>query len=145
MEEKVVKIGFFKKLWYSITKFEQYPLMAAEGFKRAIKYLIGLTALVSLFAMIGSVIEAKNIVNELSKYVQYNIPEFSYSDGKVSMEIEQPIIIENADTGFDRIIVDPNVETDEQKQQIKNANSIEGMTVFFLKDEIMLHRQLDLR
>ena len=34
--KKEVKINFFKKVWYSITKFEQYPTMAMEGLKRAI-------------------------------------------------------------------------------------------------------------
>jgi len=144
MEEKVVKIGFFKKLWYSITKFEQVPAMAAEGFKRALKYLIGLTAIVSVFAMIGSVLEMKNMITEFAKYVDDNIPEFSYSNGSISMETEQPIIIENAEyTGIDRIIVDPSAETDEQKEQSEAANTIEGMTVFFLKDEILLKAKVE--
>ena len=45
MEEKedekyrVVNINFFKKVWYSITKFEKYPEMATEGLGRALKYL----------------------------------------------------------------------------------------------------------
>ena len=30
-ENKTKNINFFKKLWYSITKFEKYPEMAAEG------------------------------------------------------------------------------------------------------------------
>ena len=42
MEEKeeVVNINFFKKVWYSITKFEKYPEMATEGFGKAVKYLM---------------------------------------------------------------------------------------------------------
>ena len=36
VKEEKVKTKFFKKVWYSITKFEQYPAMAAEGLKRAI-------------------------------------------------------------------------------------------------------------
>ena len=38
-EFRVVNIGFFKKIWLSITKFERYPEMAAEGVGRAISYL----------------------------------------------------------------------------------------------------------
>ena len=72
MEEKeeVVNIKFFKKIWYSITKFEQYPAMATEGLKRAIKYLIMITIIVSIFAMIGSLIETNKMVKELAKYIQ---------------------------------------------------------------------------
>ena len=49
--EKIEKISFFKKVWYSITKFEQYPNMAMEGLKRAIKYLAILTAILALWVI----------------------------------------------------------------------------------------------
>ena len=144
MEEKVEKKNFFKKIWYSITKFEQYPEMAAEGLKRALKYLIGITAIVSVFAMIGSVLETKNMVKEFSEYVDANIPEFSYSNGNLSMEIEQPIIREDVeDIGFDRIVIDPIAETDEQKKLTETVNTIEGMTLFFLKDEMLLKANIE--
>ena len=71
--EEIVKIGFFKKVWYSITQFEKYPLMATEGIKRAVKYLIMLTALVSIFILIGSLLELKNVENELAQYIYENI------------------------------------------------------------------------
>lgn len=80
-KEEVVKINFFKKVWYSITKFEQYPNMAMEGFKRAIKYLIMITAIVSVFVMIGSLIQVKNLIEGFAQYVDENIPEFSYANG----------------------------------------------------------------
>ena len=46
-EFKVVKIGFFKKVWLSITKFESYPEMATEGVGRAISYLFKLSKLLA--------------------------------------------------------------------------------------------------
>ena len=45
MEEKM---GFFKKVWYSIIKTEKYPDMAAEGVKKAGEYLIKIVAIVAL-------------------------------------------------------------------------------------------------
>ena len=30
-ELRIKQIGFFKKVWYSITKIEKYPEMAAQG------------------------------------------------------------------------------------------------------------------
>lgn len=140
MEEKeeVVNINFFKKIWYSITKFEQYPAMATEGLKRAIKYLIMLTAIVTIFILIGTLLQMKTLIGDFSKYVQENIPEFSYSDGNLSMEMTETIIIENIqyDT-IDKIVIDTLSETDEQKQQIENDN-LYGITMFLFKDEIML-------
>lgn len=138
-KEEVVNKNFFKKIWYSITKFEQYPAMAAEGFTRAIEYLIILTAFVTLCGVIGSVLQMNKLVGNLAKYIQENIPEFSYADGKVTMEIEEPITIENVEyDGIDRIVVNPLAETDEQKEQSENENLINGTTVFFFKDQIIL-------
>ena len=53
-ENKVKNINFFKKIWYSITKFEQYPAMAAEGIKTSKRYLLILITLVTVAAMVGS-------------------------------------------------------------------------------------------
>ena len=33
-EEEYKPIGFFKKIWYSVTKIEKYPAMAAEGVRK---------------------------------------------------------------------------------------------------------------
>ena len=146
MEEKeeVVNINFFKKVWYSITKFEQYPAMAAEGFQRAIKYLVTLTIIVTISAMIGSLLQMSKLVNSLAQYIEQNIPDFTVTDGSVSMDIEQPIIIENIQyEGIDKIIVNPLAETDEQKEQSEKDETIVGTTIFFFKDEIILKSKID--
>lgn len=143
-KKEVTKINFFKKVWYSITKFEQYPAMAAEGFKRALKYMITLTAIVTIFIMIGSILEMKSLVGELAQYVQDNIPEFSYSQGKISMETEEAMIIDNVNyTGIDRIVINTLVETDEEREKFENENSKIGTTVYFFNNEIVLRAQLE--
>ena len=137
MEEKeeVVNINFFKKVWYSITKFEQYPAMATEGVKRAIKYLVMLTAIVSIFVMIGSLLQMKTLISD----VQDSIPEFSYSEGNLSMETEEIMVIKDAQySGIDRVVIDTLSETDEQKEQVEKDNLINGITIFFFKNEIIL-------
>lgn len=144
MEEKVVKKGFFKKLWYSITKFEQYPAMAMEGFKRALKYLIILTALVTIFVTLGSIIQMKILVEDLAKYIDENIPEFSYVDGNLTMEMEDSLIIEGIqEVGIDKIVINTLIETDEQKQQLEKENLVNGTNVFLFKDEIVLQAQTE--
>lgn len=142
MKEKVKNINFFKKVKYSITKFEEYPLMAAEGLKRAIKYLITLTAIVTIFVMIGSLLQLRTLITDFSNYVQNNIPEFTYKDGNFNVQSEEQITIDDIGyTGIDRVIINTNLETDEQKNQIENENLIEGNTIFLFKNEIILKSQ----
>ncbi len=142
--EGVVNINFFKKVWYSITKFEQYPAMATEGLPRAIKYLLTLMVAVTIFVMIGSLMQMKQTIDSLSQYIEQNIPDFTVADGKVEMNIDQPIKIENVQySGIDKIIVNPLAETTEQKEQSENEETIVGVTIFFFKDEIILKSKID--
>ena len=140
MENKeVVKINFFKKVWYSITKFEQYPTMALEGLKRAIKYLVILTAIVTVFITLGTVIKMKMLVDDFAEYIQENIPEFSYIDGKLSLETEDTIILENFENlGMDKIVINTMIENEEQKEQLEKENLKNGMNVFLFQEEIVL-------
>lgn len=146
MEEKeeVVNINFFKKVWYSISKFEQYPAMATEGLWRAIKYLTTLTIIVTIFLMIGSLLKIKTLIGDFAQYVNDNIPEFSYSDGKLNIEAEESIILEEIEEiGINKIVINTLVETEEQKQELEENNLIDGITVFLLKDEIIFKTQIE--
>ena len=146
MEEKeeVVNINFFKKVWYSISKFEQYPAMATEGLWRAIKYLTTLTIIVTIFLMIGSLLKIKTLIGYFAQYVNDNIPEFSYSDGKLNIEAEESIILEEIEEiGINKIVINTLVETEEQKQELEENNLIDGITLFLFKDEIILKTKLE--
>ena len=139
-ENKELKnISFFKKVWYSITKFEKYPDMAIEGFSSAIKYLFILTAIITVFSTISSLIEMHKLVENLAKYIEDNIPEFTYQDGKVNMELSEDMVIDDVQyDGIDRIVLSPNTEEDVAKEQVITNNEIVGVTVLFFKDQIIL-------
>ena len=139
-ESKELKnIGFFKKLWYSITKFEKYPDMAIEGFSSAIKYLFIITAIITVFSTISSLIGMHKLVEDLAKYIEGNIPEFTYQDGKVNMELSENMVIDNIQyEGIDRVVLSPNTEEDGAKEQVKKDSEVIGVTVIFFKDQIIL-------
>ena len=139
-ESKELKnIGFFKKLWYSITKFEKYPDMAIEGFSSAIKYLFIITAIITVFSTISSLIGMHKLVEDLAKYIEENIPEFTYQDGKVNMELSEDMVIDNIQyEGIDRVVLSPNTEEDGAKEQVKKDSEVIGVTVIFFKDQIIL-------
>lgn len=142
--EEVVNVNFFKKMWYSITKFEQYPAMATEGLARATKYLIALTAIVTAFLTIGSMLEMNKMMGDLADYINQNIPEFSYAEEKLSMDIQEPIIIEEIQyEGIDKIAINTLIETEEEKEQFEKENSIVGTTVFLFDNQIVLQNKTE--
>lgn len=141
---KEQNINFFKKVWYSVTKFDRYPDMATEGIKSAIKYLLIMVAIVTVFLVINSTLQMYKTVDDLATYIENNIPEFSYSNGDITMEIEEPIIISEVQfEGIDRVIVDPFSSTPEEKTKMKEENNIDGTTVFLFKNQIILKTQLE--
>ena len=138
-ENKTKNINFFKKLWYSITKFEKYPEMAAEGIRSAIKYLIIISFIVSIFISIGSTIEMHKVIGELANYINNNIPDFTYADGKISAEMQEPMVItEVNDSTIDQIVIASNAETEEAKNTSKTEHEIIGNTIFFFKNQVVL-------
>jgi cation transport ATPase len=51
-EIKKPKMKFFKKIWYSIAKVSKYDEMIEQGPKKAIKYFLGLIAILSIILTI---------------------------------------------------------------------------------------------
>lgn len=65
LKEEYLKLNFFKKIWFSIVKFEKYPEMAALGIKQAIIYF---TKLILIF----SIVYASTFLYYISKNPKYN-------------------------------------------------------------------------
>lgn len=144
MEKKVEKISFLKKIWYSITKFEQYPNMAIEGLKSTIKYLVILTLIISSFMIICELYEMRKTISNLSNYIEENVPEFNYSNGMILMDTQETIVISKTENlGIDQIVINTSLETEDEKKQLQKENTKEGISVFFFKDQIILEAQID--
>lgn len=134
-QEKEMKKGFFKKIWYSIYKIEKYSELSAEGFGKAIKYLVILIIILSIASSSVSVYKTSKDIKEVSKYINESAPEFSYSDNILSVNSQEPIINENST--FGKIIIDTN--TEEQQQINKYINDSEEQNlVIVLKDKLIL-------
>lgn len=140
--EKEKNIGFFKKVWYSVAKFEKYPEMAAEGVKNAIIYLVILSCILSVFLAIGSIKNMYKMVQDIASYIEQNIPEFTYSDNQIQTAQEEQIVISDlGNSTINKIIIDPKAENDEQKTKIEEENKETGIVIYFYKNQVVLVQQ----
>ena len=137
-EEVNKKIGFFKKLWYSITKIEKYPEMAADGFGKAISYVIKLVIILSIVLCIWLVIEAYGVLKDGLNYLQNEFPEFSYKDGILTVESDEPIIIDGENSPVGKVIVDTKTDSQEQINQYENSIGEENGGIIILKDKVLI-------
>lgn len=81
-KEKFLKLNFFKKVWYSISKFEKYPEMAALGVKKAILYF---TELMIIF----SVLYTGTYVYYASNVAEFDEPNLTLSEKVVKLLVDE--------------------------------------------------------
>ena len=110
-----LKTGFFKKVWNSIVKIETYPAMAAQGFKKAIIYMIKIIVILAIVLSLGVIYQMNETINKGKDYLQNNFPEFSYQDGILTVEGEQPIIVSEDNDIIGKTIVDTNQNQEQEK------------------------------
>lgn len=81
-KEQYLKLNFFKKIWYSITKFEKYPELVALGVKKALIYF---TELIVIFCVIYT-----------GSYVYYvsNVATFEEENLSLSQKVIKTMIKE---------------------------------------------------
>lgn len=136
-EEKELKVGFFKKVWQSITKIEKYPDMAAEGVARAIIYMAKIVAILAIVLCIGMVFQTYQMIVEGVDYLQNEFPEFSYSEGVLKVEAqEQPMIYEETFVG--KTIIDTNVQDEQKINEYINLVQEAGSGIIVLQDKVIL-------
>ena len=130
--------GFFKKLWYSIVNIEKYPEMATEGVGRAISYLFKIVAILAVVLSIWMTYESYEAVRNGVEYLQNEFPTFSYQDGTLSVETEEPIVIEAEQSGVGKIVVDTKTDSEEQINQYLNEIGSNESGIVVLKQKVLV-------
>lgn len=129
-------MGFFKKVKYSIFNIEKYPEMAVEGLGKAVSYIAKLVVLLAIVLSVWTLYQTYQMINEGTNYLENEFPDFSYSDGMLSVDSEEAIIVENEQ--FGKIIVDTNTDSEETINQYLNQINEYGTGALVLKNRVVL-------
>ena len=96
IKEQFFKINFFQKIWYSISKFEKYPEMAALGVKKTMVYfteLMLITAILFTGIYVYNIDKSNNQENDISfsqKFVKIVTENVNIDEEKIEKDfIEQ--------------------------------------------------------
>lgn len=143
-EIKPKKLGFFKKVWYSITKFEKYVEMSLEGTGRALKYLLQITSIFVLIIAFIGIYSANISLNGFIKNVDKNIPDFKYAEGQITLgenEENKVYTLEDTNLNFGKLIIDLETEDEsvitEYENTIKNNGETSNIGFIVLKDKVI--------
>lgn len=136
--EEIIKTNFFKSLWYSISKIEKYPDMAAEGFKRALGYLVKIVMILTLVISAGMIYQTHILIQKGVNYLNNEFPEFTYKDGILSVASETELKINQEKFPIGEVIVDTNTEDEQKVNQYINEVTEEGEGIIVLKDKVII-------
>lgn len=141
--EKVVendkKINFWKKIYYSIFKLDEYENMINEGLKKSIKYFFSLVSVIAIVSSIFFTYETNKSIKEFVSYIDDNIPNFTVENNELNIEDGEATILDKNETENiiqGRIIINTNLSKEEAINEyidlIKEENCI-----IFLKDKVL--------
>ena len=134
--KEIKGMGFFKKVKYSIFNIEKYPEMATEGIGKAISYIAKLIVILAVVLSVWTLYQTYQMINEGTNYLENEFPDFSYSNGTLTVNSEDIITIENQQ--FGKIIVDTNTDSEETINQYLNLINEYGVGALVLKDRVVL-------
>lgn len=143
-EVKAKKIPFFKKVWYSITKFEKYVDMSLEGAGRAFKYLLQITSIFVLIIACIGLYSANINLNGFIKNIEDNIPDFKYAEGTLALGegVENKVYtLQDTNLNFGKVIIDLNTEDEnvitQYENTIKDDTETNNIGFIILKDKVI--------
>ena len=135
-KENEINTGFFKKVWYSITKIEKYPNMSAQGLGKALTYLVKIISIFAIIICLGSMYQTYNMIKEGVEYLQNSFPNFSYKDGILNVESDNKIVISAEDSYAGETIIDTKTEDQTVIDGYINEITNEGGGLVILKDRV---------
>lgn len=135
---KKTKIGFFQKVWNSITKIEKYPDMAAQGFGKAFTYICKIVAILAIVLCFGMMYQTYQIMQEGINYLQNEFPAFSYKEGVLDVDSPKRLTISEDDSYIGRVIIDTKTEEEQIINQYINEVTKSGSGMIVLKDKVIL-------
>ena len=136
--EKTKKHGFFRSVKDSIFSFDSYQDFALDDIKRGIGYFFKLLILFSIIvAIVFSALQVVVTIPEFKKFITSDLPNFSYSEGQLSIENNEVVTIDKlADNML--IIADTNELSDEKVEEYKEKINLYDVGILVVKDKMYL-------
>lgn len=136
--EKTKKQGFFKNVKNSIFNFDSYQEFAMQDMKKGIFYFLKLSILFSVvISIVFAALQVTVTVPTVKKIIEGDIPNFSYSNGTLDLQSEEPVTIDKI--ADDVLIIADTKELDDAKiNEYKDKINLYEIGVLILKDKIYL-------
>lgn len=142
--EKKKKIGYFKRFKMAIFELENYIEFLVERLGKAVGFCIKTILILSLIMAISNIVFIYIKFGSPAKYVDFMVPNFEYSDNKISIDEEDTntperkmvvSVIKKLDTTYREIFRGENFNKSDLLNYISNNERnvvlIAGCAIFF--------------
>lgn len=138
-KEEIKKEGFFKKVLKSIKDFDKYEDFVLEKPGESFKYLIKIVAIFCAIVCIAYTYNILNNMNKLYTGIKDKVPEFSYENGELKTETDEPTIIEEYGEMIGTIIVDTQMEQEDIPDKYSDSINKYGSGIIFTKENLIIY------
>ncbi len=135
---KITEMSFFKKVVSSIKDFERYPEMATQRVVATLKYLLKLIAIFTLIIVAVSTYKSVNVLNNTKNFIESKIPDFSFENNTLNIDLTEPIIEKNKDLIFGTVIIDVNSINEELLNEYKEKLNDTETGIILLNDKVIV-------
>ena len=133
---KEIRISFLKRLKMSIFDFDKYHIIASEGLKRGITYLIKLIMLFAAIISIAMIIRLSQLFDQGIQYFIDNSPNFHFENNQFVLESDNDYTIENHQYLNFKIVFTNSEEYSEDE-----IRSFDGLVIVFTKSHILIKEE----
>ena len=103
-------MGFFQKIFHSVAGFDKYRYFLRQRPGKAVVYLLLLSLILGALSLIPVVFDYNKTVSEFIVGFDESVPNFTFENGKLSVEGDMPIIFGE---GSSTLIIDTSGQADE--------------------------------
>lgn len=132
MEEKKEKISFFERIKIAVFKLEDYSKFLNEKTYVAIKYFFLISFIFSIVLAILGTYDIEKIINKGISYIENELPEFTYADGKLNFDE----YVEAYDNDYEIYMIADTSDIDGDQVQMLE-NKIKTVGIIFLKEKMI--------
>lgn len=134
--------GFFKTVLKSIKDFDKYEQFGLEGMGRTCLYLLQMVAIITIIVVAVLIYQFSTTMQSAVIYFNDNVQEMSYTDGILTVNLNQKLEVDTNSTIAQKIIVDTSDLTNEQIEQYRTDLNDLNSGIILLKDKILIKNEM---
>lgn len=134
--------SFFKELFASIKDFDKYQEFAIQKVSKEIIYTLKLIAIFTFIISLAFTLKINIEKNKLVKYVDENISNIKFQDGKLSINNDEKIMLKDIALENTAIFIETKEVSEEEIRKYKEDINEYSTGIILLNDKMILKTEL---